>query len=849
MSCKTLTRQEGYGLQPKQRFPQSLWCLLAALALLPGAATSAERGLHEEAIDLSTRAAAPPPATWALLQDYAGANLLDIRAPALSAGERTAIGRQRRGPALVGAGQAVPDAHQGELGARLEWSAAPGGGFVAAFQVSAPEAKALRVGLRGNLPKGGVVRFFSRADASQRFEPYRRTNFLAPEAQDRSKAHAAASATPTNEAGRLIWSPIVDGSALGVEVTLPNAQALADFSLAVARISNLQSTPSQTPASTAEVSACQAVDVACADPPSCSRTATVRILFTEPNGNSYACTATTITDHRDTEARLANSHLLTAHHCIASQEAAETLEAWWHDQSASCGSAQRSDRFAAYQGGADLVVSHAASDHSLLRLRKPVPNVAICWKNWSVEGDRVGESVQSVHHPGGGPKEWAKGEVKRTITAVLTDADNQSVDAFDVDVTQGALVAGSSGSGLFADSSENRLIGVLTGGPEDNCAVNYFGRFDRFFPYAQPYLNPDGGGLGSDDHGGVISNATLVALDSATAGTLTAGDVDVFAFEVLEAGVITVQSQGNTDTRGTLLDADGATIFSDDDRGQGENFSIRKTVEPGTYYIEVKGFNERTTGPYTLAIEFTPSSQVVHTVPLFLAAGDSRRESFLRIVNRSTSSGIVRISAIDDDGKTYGPIRVALGARQSTHLNSKDLEQGNDAKPLSGGVGDGNGDWRLSLSTSLDIRPQAYVRNAGGFLTSLHDLVGSPSKAHEVIFFNPASNSRQRSLLRLINPHGYGVDVLIDGRDDRGEASPNGLARVRLAPWQSVTLTAEQLESGAADAGLNGSFGDGAGKWQLFITSDAAIQVMSLLEGPAGQLANLSTINELIETD
>ena len=847
MSCKTLPRRACNGAHQKQRYPHSFRLLLAAFALLPGAAAGAATALPDVAIDLSAQAAAPVPPGWALRQDYSGVDLLDIRAPALSVAERTAIGRQGRGPALVGAGQAVPDAHQGELSTRLEWNAAPGGGFVAAFQVSAPEAKALRIGLRGNLPEGGAVRFFSPADPSQRFEPYRRTDFLPPAAQGRAKAKAAPNAPPVDGTGRLIWSPTVAGSVLGIEVTLPSTQAIGELSLAVARISNLQSTGWRPATSTGDGNACQAVDVACATTPSCSRTATVRILFTESDGSSYTCTATTINDHRDTPARLANSHLLTAHHCIATQAAAETLEAWWHDQSASCGSTQRSDRYAAYQGGADLVVGHAASDHSLLRLRKRLPNTAICWKRWSVEGDRIGETVESVHHPGGGRKEWAEGELKRNITAILTDADNQHVDAFDVDIMQGALVGGSSGAGLFASSSDGRLIGVLSGGPEDSCSVNYFGRFDRFFPYAQPYLQPDAGGSTSDDHSGSISDATLVPLGSATAGSLTAGDVDIFTFEVLEAGTVTVETEGSTDTFGTLLRADGSTVFSDDDRGQGSNFRIVKTLAPGTYYIEVKGFNDRATGPYSLLVDFTPDTQVVYAVPLFLADGDSRRESFLRIVNRSPSSGIVRISAIDDGGKTYGPIRVALDSRQTIHLNSSDLEGGNDAKPLSGGVGDGNGDWRLSLSTSLDIRPQAYVRTADGFVTSLHDLVGSPGKAHDVIFFNPASNFRQRSLLRLINPHDYGVDVLIDGRDDQGKASPKGLARVRLAPWATVTLTAEQLESGASNAGLTGSFGDGTGKWQLFITSDAAIQVMSLLEGPAGQLSNLSTINALTE--
>ncbi len=847
MSCKKLPRDARNGLPPKPRFPLSLWWLLTLLALLPGAATGAARALPDVAVDRSARAVGPVPQAWAPQHDYSGTAMVDIRAPALSAAERTAIGGQRRGPAQIGAGRPVPTAYQGNLATQLEWMDAPGGGLSAAFQVSAAQAKALRIGLRASLPDGAVVRFFSPADVNQRFEPYRRTDFLSRPTQGRVGGKAIASAASPGGARHLAWSPIVTGSAIGVEVTLPSARALPELSLEVVRISHLQSTGAQPVAPTANDNACQAVDASCATTPSCSKTASVRIVFTESSGNSYACTATTINDHRDAQARLASTHVLTAHHCISSQTAAETLEAWWHHQTASCGNAEPSNRFAAYRGGADLMASHAASDHSLLRLRKPLPNTSICWKGWSTESNRSGETVESVHHPGGGRKEWAEGQVRRTASAVLTGAADQSVDTFEVDVLQGALVGGSSGAGLFANGSENRLIGVLSGGPEDDCSINYFGRFDRFFPYAQPYLHPDLDSSEGSDHSNSISGATPVPVGSATAATLTAGDADFFKFEVQEAGTITAQTEGSTDTAGTLRRADGSTTASDDDQGRSANFRIVRKVTPGTYYVEVKGFNDQVTGPYTLLIDFAPDTQAIYGVPLFLAAGDSRRESFLRIVNRSSSSGIVRISAIDDGGKAYGPIRLALDAHQTVHLNSSDLERGNDAKPISGGIGDGDGDWRLSLSTSLDIRPQAYLRAADGLVTSLHDLVDSTGKAHEVIFFNPASNFRQRSLLRLTNPNDHEVNVLIDGRDDQGKASPNGLVRTHVPPWATFTLTAEQLESGAPNSGLTGSLGDGAGKWQLFITSDAETQVMSLLESPTGHLSNLSTANDLTE--
>ena len=846
MSRKKLPHRTGNIAQPLQRFLRSLGGLLALLTLLPGTAIAASAALPDAAMDLSARSVGPAPEAWTPRQDYSSTRVLDIRAPALSATGRSALGPRRRGPAQIGTGQPVPLANQGDLGPRLDWRPAPGGGVVAAFQVSAPGAKALRIALRASLPEGAEVRFFSPANAEQRFAPFGPAEFQSAQVQRQGGGKATASAAHLEAAQRPTWSPIVTGSAIGVEVALPAADGLSQLSLEVVRISQLESTGPQPVAPAASGSACRAVDVSCAVTPSCSRTATVRIAYTEADGNSYTCTATTINDHRDTQARLAETHLLTAHHCVSTQEAAETLEAWWHEQTASCGSTERSNRYAAYQGGADLVASHAASDHSLLRLRKPVPNTAICWKGWSIEGDRVGETVESVHHPGGRFKEWAEGQVRRSANVALEGGTGPDVEAWQVDVLQGALLPGSSGAGLFANNSSSRLIGVLSGGPEDDCSIDYFGRFDRFFPYAQPHLQPNATVAGDGDHSDSISGATPVEFGSTVGGTLTAGDTDFFTFKVEEAGTVTLYTEGEVDTVGALLDADGSTLFSDDDKGMNNNFRIVMKVDPGTYYIQVKGFNDRATGDYTLLVDFTPDTQVTYSVPFFPAAGDSRREGFLRLVNSSPTGGIVRINALDDAGKATRTVRVFLDKRHTVHLNSRDLEQGNDDKPISGGIGDGEGDWRLSLGTSLDLQAQAYVRTADGFVTSLHDLVDTLGKAHHVIFFNPASNDRQRSLLRLINPHDYGVDVLIDGRDDQGKPSPKGLVRVRVPPWQATTLTARQLESGAP--GLTGSLGDGSGKWQLFITSDANIKVMSLLESPTGHLSNLSTVNDQTES-
>ena len=61
------------------------------------------------------------------------------------------------------------------------------------------------------------------------------------------------------------------------------------------------------------------------------------------------------------------------------------------------------------------------------------------------------------------------------------------------------------------------------------------------------------------------------------------------------------------------------------------------------------------------------------------------------------------IHAIDDSGRRFDPISLPLGAKETAHFNSQDLERGNPSKGLPSGVGPVDGDWRLELYTELDI--------------------------------------------------------------------------------------------------------------------------------------------------
>ena len=234
-------------------------------------------------------------------------------------------------------------------------------------------------------------------------------------------------------------------------------------------------------------------------------------------------------------------------------------------------------------------------------------------------------------------------------------------------------------------------------------------------------------------------------------------------------------------------------------------------------------------------------AQATRTVPLavpfVLAAGTAGNEGLVRIDNRSDRAGTVRITAIDDTGERFGPVTLTLGARGAVNFRSRHLEQGNASKGLPVGVGDGEGDWRLELTTGLDVVSYAYVRTAEGFVSPMYDkVIVSEGKSARIPFFNPGSNTRRVSLLRLINPGSEAAEVALLAIDDEG--TEGGPVRLTLPAGVSRTLTAQDLEAGGDD--FEGSFGDGKGKWRLSVTSNVPIAVMNLLRSPSGLLGSLT---------
>ncbi|MYE84261.1 MAG: hypothetical protein F4X36_20920, partial [Gammaproteobacteria bacterium] len=135
-----------------------------------------------------------------------------------------------------------------------------------------------------------------------------------------------------------------------------------------------------------------------------------------------------------------------------------------------------------------------------------------------------------------------------------------------------------------------------------------------------------------------------------------------------------------------------------------------------------------------------------HTIPYFPSASDPLgRQGFVRVVNHESNSGTVSVVAIDDAGSRSQPLTLAIDGNQTRHFNSDDLAHGNPDKGLTGSAGSASGDWRLELTSELDIEPLSYIRTRDGFLTAMHDVVAAWDGGYQVVFFNPGSNRSQVS--------------------------------------------------------------------------------------------------------
>ncbi|MGZ5065087.1 MAG: hypothetical protein ACXWG1_06030 [Usitatibacter sp.] len=476
----------------------------------------------------------------------------------------------------------------------LRWQAA-GVGYAAHLRIVSPDAAGLRVGLRFTaLPRELEVRVAE----------------IAPDGTARVVAlttgadmlKLARGVFPIDH-----WTASTEGAEQLIELWSPARPAAGTLRFTVDDVSHLLQRVIDPVRSKVLDFNCH-VDVSCIADAAVQQDslAVARMAFTD-GGKSFVCSGSLLTDVPHSFTPI----FASANHCISRQEVASTLETWWFYQTSACnaGIPQSPVRL---NHGATLLMANFDVDFALMQLNDSVPNGSF-FLGWDALPLVAGQSIFGIHHPDGSYKRYSAGKYLGLGRVTNSATQVTFAELFkEVQFTQGIIEGGSSGSPLL--TAPGTFQGTLFGSPSTNsCTGDVFASYSDFtkvYPLVKTFLQ---GPAAGDDYGDTPNGAAAIDINAKLVAQMNIdGDSDWFRFTFTQAGTWTVSSfdvapgQG-IDMRGEVYAADGSTrlAVNDDVSATNTNFSITRSVTPGTYYVRASAA-PGVTGPYGLSSSFVP---------------------------------------------------------------------------------------------------------------------------------------------------------------------------------------------------------------------------------------------------
>ncbi|MCB1825473.1 MAG: trypsin-like peptidase domain-containing protein [Candidatus Competibacteraceae bacterium] len=578
--------------------------MLLALAMSEGRAASVGGGSPP----MAGKASMSSPGKQ-LKQDYRVTAIpLQIVLDAVTTAEKSTLAAPRKNqPLKVGFAREVPQPYQEDLFPSLSWELLPDGGRVAAFSVTSPGARAIRVAIDvEGLPEETEMRFFGRKN-SEIFGPFTARAIRAQQAGGNS--------SNTESAQDLFWSPVIEGETAGVEIYLP-ASVEGGFPIRAPKIQHLTYSlqyPNEENLFDIGSSAYCNIDVKCRDTvPDNLSAAVAKIIFTDPDG-TWECTGTLLNDN-DTSSWI--PYFMTANHCLSTQSTANTIDSYWFFERAVCGGPNPTS-VTHFTGGADLLATGASTDFTFLRLRdtqiSSLPGIHFA--GWTTTNP-TGLTVVGIHHPQGDLKKWSQGTADGYTSWEVNGTDENHIQ---VTWLQGITEEGSSGSGIFAITGEQDgqqlFAGNLHGGTIPSCSrinLALYGRFDLTYPSVSQWLDSSGSGayLESPQQDSFESGIGLIR-----GWTCQANKVEI----QIDGGARQQVAYGTTRP-------DTAATCGDDDNGFGYTFNWNTLGSGGhnlrAFADDVEFANVNFTVT-TLGVEYLEGVSGEATLPDFPQAGDN----------------------------------------------------------------------------------------------------------------------------------------------------------------------------------------------------------------------------------
>lgn len=340
-------------------------------------------------------------------------------------------------------------------------------------RLSAPGALSLNLGFTGfHLPKGARLSIYP-VDVKG---PQDARGFLTFTTRD-------------NEDHGELWTPVILGSDIVVELVLPRSER-DNIRLELTAIN-------QGYRYFGEDLAGQGVDKA--------GTCNVDVVCTEGDGwrleiNSVGVISTGGTTFctgsmLNNTAQDGTPYFLTANHCSINAGNAASLVVYWNFQSANCGD-QGGGVLNQFMTGSTFLAASATSDFTLVLMDDPVdPAHDVSFAGWDHTSANP-TSATAIHHPNTDEKSISFEFDPTTTTTYLQSAvpgDGSHIRITDWDV--GTTEPGSSGSPLF--DQNHHVVGQLHGGYAacGNNESDWYGRLSVSWPQIATYLDPLGTGV------------------------------------------------------------------------------------------------------------------------------------------------------------------------------------------------------------------------------------------------------------------------------------------------------------------------------------------------------------------
>ena len=477
------------------------------------------------------------------------------------------------------------------------WMPVPGG-FVAKFRASSDTA----LGIRTKIVLGAVPGSFE----------------VRVQGADQGRIE---SMTIDPTLGNEHWTPWTEGSAQVVELfstVEPSAGAVS-----VGAVLHFTDSAFTTKAAgTCTVSTMCATNDPVLDAAILERKKSIAKLQFIDNGSGFLCTGTLL----NTE-RFPAPVPITANHCINNAAAAGTLTTIWFYESTACDLGVVNPGVVQVSGGAQLTFTNYNVDSTLLRLNN-TPPVDVVYSAWNRALVANGTPFVSLSHPKGDTSRLALGNTSQEYRI-----DARPIDMYGARFTRGIIEGGSSGSGLFVlNGTSLQLRGVLTGttlrnSPDGLTCTNLneeglYSRLEVFEPEIDQYIRlapqavDDAPNRVQDVVADVGQPLNLLSAPLVLAGKRIdyAGDVDVYRFTLTAKTTVHVWSEGNVDTVGSILDSRGVNLEANDDESSAStNFGITRSLDAGTYYVQVSHWVPDGTGTYTLNLSANVTAQPNYT--------------------------------------------------------------------------------------------------------------------------------------------------------------------------------------------------------------------------------------------